>query len=492
MMSGNERLLLGIDLGTSSVKVAAVGADAASRGAVLGEASADFETVSGLPHQAEQSPADWLQATRSAMSALGRTLRLRDAGWPQRIGAIGLTGQLPTLVCLDERGPIGPAITWKDGRADSWAASRLQGLRDRHYLRTGMPIDGRYLAPMFQFHMAGRAGEVRTVLSAKDYLLYALTGLALTEPSTAAGYGVYDLQAQRFAADLCAFWHLPDRVLPEVRPANSLAGPLSASGAELLGLPAGIPVSTGAADSVSASFAMAGLDERVVSISFGSSAVILGASATPRLDRAARYLVTPHVEPPWYGREMDLLASGTGYRWLSQLFGWSEGEIDRHAARSPPGSNGVFFPPYLAGGEQGALWNPRLRGALFGLSLGHSRADIARAYLEGVFFEIKRCVEVLAETAPIESMRVGGKIVESQPSLQMLADILGYPMSEATERSPAALGAAWQAARLLPGEPSAIGGVSGSRDRTAVPNAKTAEAYRAIYAGYLVRAARCE
>lgn len=497
MSATDARLVLGIDLGTSAVKVAAVdgGAGAADGGggpivgSVVGEGSAEFATDSTLPHQAEQSPADWLLATREAMSALGEGLRSHRPDWPNRVAAIGLTGQLPTLVCLGDSGPIGPAITWKDGRADAWATARLQGLRSQHYARTGMPIDGRYLAPMFQFHFAGRAGEVRTVLSAKDYLIHALTGLAMTEPSTAAGYGVYDLSEQRFAPDLCAFWNLPARALPPLRPANALAGTLSPSGAALLGLPAGIPVSTGAADSVSAAYAMAGLDERVVSISFGSSAVILGASAVPRLDPAARYLVTPHVEPSWFGREMDLLASGTGYRWLSALFGWAEGDIDRHAAQSPPGANGLSFPPYLAGGEQGALWNPRLRGAVFGLSLGHSRADIARAYLEGVFFEVKRCVEVLAESAPIESIRVGGKIVQSPSSMQMLADILGYPVSEATERSPAAVGAAWQAARLA--ERCAIGRAPRS-ERTAAPAARAAEAYRAIYAEYLIRSARCE
>ena len=484
-------LVLGIDLGTSAVKVAAVATEGAAPGRLVGEGSADFVTDSSLPQQAEQSPSDWLEAARQAMSALDERLRRQDVHWTSRIAAIGLTGQLPTLVCLGDHGPLGPAITWKDGRADAWACARLEGVRAQHYARTGMPVDGRYLAPMFQFHYAGRVGEVRTLLSAKDYLLHALTGVAMTEPSTAAGYGVYELDGQRFAADLCAFWNLPPRVLPPVRAANSLAGTLSPAGAELLGLPVGIPVSTGAADSVCGSFAMAGLDERVISISFGSSTVILAASAAPRLDPAARYLVTPHAEPSWYGREMDLLASGTGYRWLSSLFGWEEGDIDREAAQSPPGANGLFFPPYLAGGEQGALWNPRLRGAVFGLSLGHTRADIARAYLEGVFFEVKRCVEVLAEAGTIDSARVGGKIVHSSSSMQMLADVLGLPVSEAGERSPAALGAAWLASRLVVSGPLAVR-PAGSSQRMAAPRGRVAAAYQSIYAGYLTKAALCE
>jgi xylulokinase len=265
---------------------------------------------------------------------------------------------------------------------------------------------------------------------------------------------------------------------------------LSEAVAALLGLRAGIPVSTGAADSVCASFAMAGLDERVVSISFGSSAVVIGASAAARLDDAARYLVTPHVNDAWYGREMDLLATGTGYRWLSDLFTWTSGDIDRYAARSVPGAHGLCFPPYLAGGEQGALWNPRLQGAIFGLGLRHSRADIARSFLEGVFFEIKRCIEVLAETAPVESVMVSGNVVRSPSSVQMLADILQRPVGTVADKSPAAVGAALLARR--------IAGAAFDLDRRLLaqpmiqPDEATARLYADLYRQYLAKAKLCE
>jgi len=476
-------LTLGIDLGTSAVKVAAVDGG----GTVQGEGAAQFPTLTVLPNQAEQAPGDWLDATARAMEMLAGSLSARVPGWRCAVRAIGLTGQLPTLVCLGERDPLARAITWKDGRADEWAAGRVR--RGEHYARTGMPIDGRYLAPMWQFHFADRAHQVSTVLSAKDFLLYALTGQRITEPSTAAGYGVYDLEERRFAKDLCEFWNLPQRLLPRLEPANSCAGPLSEAGAALLGLPAGIPMSCGAADSVCAAYAMAGLDEHVVSISFGSSAVILAASATRRLDPAARYLLTPHVLPGWYGREMDLLASGTGHRWLSELLGLSDGQLDRAAAASLPGARGISFAPYLAGGEQGALWNPRLKGALFGLTLGHSRADVARAYLEGVFFEVKRCLEVLAQTLPIESVRVAGRIVLAPSSIQMLADVLGYPVGEVHEQSPAAIGAALLAQRL--GQPQAAAPARAPARPATSPDPGSAAAYRELFASYLERAARC-
>jgi xylulokinase len=481
-------LTLGVDLGTSAVKVVALGID----DVVVGEGAAGFGTDRTLPQQAEQQTADWLQAASGAMRALAADLQGNLGGdWAEQVAAIGLTGQLPTLVCLDDVRPVGAAITWKDGRADAWASSRVDtARRTLMYARTGMPIDGRYLAPMLQYHFADRLGEVRTVLSAKDYLLYELTGLRLTEPSTAAGYGIYDLRERRFSEDLADFWHLPRALLPRIHGSNTLAGPLNEAGAALLGLRAGLPVSSGAADSVCASFAMAGLDVRVVSISFGSSAVVIGASAAARFDPAARYLLTPHVNDAWYGREMDLLATGTGYRWLSDLFTWSDGDIDRFAAHSVPGAHGLCFPPYLAGGEQGALWNPRLQGALFGLDLRHSRADIARSFLEGVFFEIKRCIEVLAETAPIDAVMISGNLVHSPGSTQMLADILHRAVGAVPDKSPAALGAAMLARR--------VAGAEVEFDRHAwsrpliQPDEPTAHAYAGLYRRYLARAALCE
>jgi len=483
-----QLITLGLDLGTSAVKVVAVGFD----DEVIGEGAAGFPTTSALPHQAEQTPSDWLHAVSSAMHTLGEAMaRTRGSDWLERVAAIGLTGQLPTLVCLSGHGPVAPAITWKDGRADAWAATRVDAERRAHmYARTGMPIDGRYLAPMLQFHFADHIDELKSILSAKDYLLFALTGLQVTEPSTAAGYGVYDLREQCFSKDLCEFWSLSDSLLPRIQGSNSLAGSLSAAGAALLGLRVGIPVSTGAADSVCAAYSMAGLDERIVSISFGSSTVVLGASATLRLDPSARHLLTPHVADTWYGREMDLLATGTGYRWLSELFGWRDGQIDSYAAGSVPGANGLFFPPYLAGGEQGALWNPHLQGALFGLNLRHSRSDIARAYLEGVFYEIRRCVEVLAETTPVESVRVSGNIVHSPSSTQMLADVLQRAVGCVPDKSPAAIGAAVLARRIA-GNGSRDDRRSAPSPRLIKPDQHCARAYAKLYQQYLARSALC-
>ena len=434
-MTGSGRLRLGIDLGTSAVKVAIL--DDAGEIRAAGEAS--FPTLADLPGKAEQDPRHWLEATAAAVTTAGAQL---DRGWAARIEGLGLAGQLPTLVMLGADGPLGLAITWSDARADAWFAGTLDEERRAHlYGCTGMPVDGRYLAPMFGFHGLAIRASVRAILSAKDYLCQVLTGRAVTDPSTAAGYGVYGLEGG-WDPELCEIWNLDPALLPEVGPAASLAGSLQPAAARLLGLPEGLPVAVGAADSVAAAYGMGCLRLGVVSIVTGSSTVIIDSVKERQVDPLRRYLLTPHVQRGWFGREMDLLATGSGQRWLERLFGWGLGEMETRATSATPGARGLYFAPYLAGGEQGALWDPALCGVLHGLALHHSAEEIARAFLEGIQFEIRRCLEVLAGSQPVERVVVAGHMAASVPALQMMADLLGRPVEPFAHHSPAALGAA--------------------------------------------------
>ena len=440
-----SRLVLGLDLGTSALK--AVVTDV--QGEVLASAGWPLTTRSRLPGEAEQEPGQWLEAVRCACGALDATAAA-GPDWRTRVAGVGLAGQLPTLVRLGDHGTVGNAITWKDSRADAAAAQVIRDRRRVLYEQTGMPIDGRYLAPMLRFHRHAHPEPVRGVLSAKDYLCYALTGLKVTDPSTAAGYGLYDLSSGAFAPGLCELWSVPADFLPAIRPAHSTAGPLTPAGATLLGLRPGLPVTVGAADSVASAYAMTGLGEQGrACIIMGSSAVILDTVHKRVLDERMRYLLTPHVEPDWYAREMDLLATGTGHRWLAELLGLSDEALVQAAAGSAPGANGLLFTPYLAGGEQGALWNPSLRGSITGLTLQSRREDLARAFLEGMGYEMRRCIDVLGETHPVREVVLAGHLAASDFGRQLLADILGRSVQAFPSVSPAALGAAYGALRCL-------------------------------------------
>ena len=220
-------LALGLDLGTSAFKAVLLSA----QGEVLACGESPVITLGTEPGAAEQDPSQWLAAARSALSQLSTAADASAPHWCARVAAIGIAGQLPTLVVLGEQGAHGPAITWKDARADATAAAVSGARRRVLYESTGMPLDGRYLAPMFHHHWRGRRSQARSLLSAKDYLCFALTGARVTDPSTAAGYGLFDLEAGEFSEEWCALWEVPRKLLPEVRPAHSIAGSLHAAGA---------------------------------------------------------------------------------------------------------------------------------------------------------------------------------------------------------------------------------------------------------------------
>jgi xylulokinase len=261
-------------------------------------------------------------------------------------------------------------------------------------------------------------------------------------PGTAAGYGVFDLADGGWAADLCTIWDLDPGLLPAIAPAIAQAGGLQPHAASLLGLPVGTPVHVGAADSVAGAFALGGTCPAAVCVMMGSSTGIIARAESPSPDFSARFLLTPHALPGQWGIEMDLLATGTGYGWLTGLLRPEAGDLDALAALSVPGARGLVFAPYLAGGEQGALWDPLLTGVLHGLTLAHGAADIARAFLEGVQFEIRRCLDVLAEFGPLSQVFVSGGVTRHPGTLQMLADITGRAVTPSDDPSPAARGAA--------------------------------------------------
>lgn len=262
---------IGLDLGTSSLKGVAVEAG----GAIVASARATYPTVREAPGQAEQDPGAWVRAVRQVAR------RLAGEAPTARWRAIGLSAMIPTLVTAGADGePSGPAVTWEDARAEEQgatfrdAAAAALGGSAELYRRTGQRVDGRYLLPMAMRVRAAepeRAAATSVLASAKDFLFHWLTGTWATDPSTASGFGCFDLADGTWLADLAAAAGaraedaprgvpgvpgLPDAPgLPAVMPSLTLR-PLATTVARRTALPAGIPVCLGAADSVAAMLAL--------------------------------------------------------------------------------------------------------------------------------------------------------------------------------------------------------------------------------------------
>jgi len=410
MSESGSDVYIGLDLGTSGLKGVAL----TPAGTVIGRGSAAYRTRRPAPGACEQAPQHWITAVESVAA------QLRSAAAPRRWRGIGLSAMIPTLVTARPGGqPAGPAVTWQDSRADrrgDQLRERCGG--DRLYRVTGQWVDGRYLLPMF-LRVADdepdRAAAASWLLAAKDYLFGWLTGEIATDPSTASGFGSYGLEAGAWDGEVIAAAAalagpavpaLPS--LPPVLPSTT-RWPLRAEAAQRLGCGA-VPVCLGAADSVLGAFGLGVRERGQVAYIAGTSNVIMGVADRPLLDQDHRFLVTPLAEPGRWGLEMDLLATGGAISWLSGLLGTGidEAALVALAAGVDPRDAPLVL-PYLSPGEQGALWDPLLRGAFVGLELGHGRRHLARGLVNGIVLESRRCLTVLDETGQFgRELRVAG------------------------------------------------------------------------------------
>jgi xylulokinase len=455
---------LGLDLGTSGLKAVALSAS----GAILARADAAYPTYSPVAGAYEQDTGDWLRAVEQVVARLGEAVPAR------RWRAIGLSGMLPTLVTLGPDGhPMGPAVTWQDGRADDLG----EEFRERCgaaelYRMTGQWVDGRYLLPMFGRIARtdpARAAATTTIASAKDYLFSWLTGALATDPSTASGYGCYELETGRWNAAALALARSlsppgpgpsvpagrpdaaggepdtaggePDTAgggsgipgggpgLPAVWP-SATSRPLRADAAGWLGCPP-VPIVLGAADSVLGALGLGVREPGQVAYIAGTSTVILGIADRLVLDPDHRFLVTPLAVPGCWGLEMDLLATGSAITWLAGLLGGgldAAGLVELAAGTDP--ARAPVLLPYLTPGEQGALWDPLLRGAIVGLDLGHGREHLARALVNGIILESRRCLAVLDEACGSGcAVEVAGRSAAAPSFRADLADATRRPVS---------------------------------------------------------------
>ena len=418
---------VGLDLGTSALKAVVLD----EQGAVLAAARRGYRTARPLSGRAEQQPSDWHAAVVGVFSDLPSTIR-------GGVMALGLTGMIPTLVTLDEaRRPVGPAVTWEDGRAQA-EGERLRGQlgADDLHRRTGQWLDGRYLLPQFRWlveNQPERARLTRWVVGAKDLLFLWLTGQLATDPSTATGFGAFDIHGGSWDSELCQAMGVSagspcrDRPgLPEVIPSSGVA-PLIPAAARQLGLPAGIPVAVGGADSVVGALAAGANRPGAVAHLAGSSTVIMGISREPRWDPDHRWIVTPLAGQPGWGLETDLLSTGSSLAWLAEVMGARPPgleEILKLAYSAPLGARGVVCLAHFGFGEQADLWDPNLMGLFANLTLDSGRADLARALLEGIMVSTRRCVDLVGSWVGdrLEPIYCGGWGASDARFRQLLAD----------------------------------------------------------------------
>ncbi len=438
-MGNASPYVLGIDLGTSACKVCLLTAD----GTVVGSARAGYAILSPQAGWAEQDPAAWLHAVTAATRQL-----LTATGVPAAaMAGIALTSAAHIGVLLDASGsPVRPAILWNDQRAVA-EVDELEHLAGATILqRTFQAVSTSWTLPHLCWvrrHEPDVWARTRTVLLSKDFLLQWLIGRAVTDPATALSSQLYDPLAAQWCPELCALAGLAPAALPPVCSATTIAGTLTPSTADALGVRAGTPVVVGTLDSATELVAAGACapGDRVIRLATAGGVEVVVSGPTPDRHR----ITYPHpVEPYWYC-QAGTSTCAAAVQWGCELLGGADtvdyAAWDAWAGASAPGAEGVLFHPYLAG-ERAPHWDPHLRASFTGLSLRHGREQLARAIYEGTAYSIRQAMRALpAEQWADAPLAVVGGGAHSRVWLEILAGVLGRPL-RAAPAADSALGAA--------------------------------------------------
>lgn len=444
-------ILLGLDIGTSSVK-ALVFEPESSR--ILAHSNLEYPIHRPQPQYAEQDPDDWW---RAAVHAARAALAKAGPDATERVTGIGLSGQMHGTVLLDRRDlPVGPAIIWADQRAADYVERLLEAVGQRQFVEiTGtLPAAGFMAVTLLWLaeHDPTRLRRARAAILPKDYVRLKLTGEVGTDFSDAAATGLFDIAVKAWSAEVVRAAGISRPLLPKVMASTTIAGSLTASAAAELGLKPGIPVAAGSADQPAQSVGcgVVGPGQGLISVSSGGQVVIpieAVSNGSVHLPTDARVHVFNHAVPGLWYILGATLSAGLSLRWLRDLFGLT-GQADAYALFSAeagtiaPGADGLIFLPYLTG-ERTPLMDAQARGAFIGLTAYHTRAHLARAIMEGVAFSMRQAFAVAQELGgQADVMVANGGGMESDVWRGIMADVLGRSLEQRAISDHAALGAA--------------------------------------------------
>lgn len=384
------KLLLGIDYGTGGCKVTALGED----GTFVGEASVEYATYHDHSGWSEQEPQDWWRSLCTALR------KLADRGVDlSQVAACALDGSTHNAVLTDaDYKPVRRTIMWTDQRATAECEMLRSGWGERIFATCyQMPAPTWTLPQMMwlKAHEPDALAKTRHVLFVKDYVRYLLTGEAATDRIEAQGTLFFDMGKGDWDSELVELAGLRMESLPRFIAPTDIAGRVTAAASEATGLPAGLPVVCGSSDSAVEDYGAGAVEpgDLIIKLATAGNVNAMTAEAHPH----PKTLTYSHIVPGMWYSVSATNAAALCMRWLRDTWGFKDySQIDAEASKSPVGSNGMVFHPYLQG-ERCPYWDANLRASFTGVSIASTRGDFCRALMEGVAFSLRDCYRTLEE-----------------------------------------------------------------------------------------------
>jgi xylulokinase len=440
-------ITLGIDLGTSGIKLALVDDD----DRVIGSAHESLHVSRPQPGFSEQDPADWWAATCRGLDEL----KANHGAALAETEAIGLSGQMHGATLVDAHGEVlRPCILWNDGRSDVECAELERAWPALRQVTGNIAMPG-FTAPKLLWvrkHEPERFARVAKVLLPKAWLRWKLCGEFVEDMSDASGTLWLDVGARRWSEAALAACGMHVGQMPRLVEGSARAGELKAEWVARWGFRRTPLIAGGAGDNAAGAVGVGAVHPGDAFVSLGTSGVLWATTAKFAPNPARAVHAFCHAVPGTWHQMGVLLSAAASLAWWAEVAGRHEpellAEIDAMTTRPSP----VWFAPYLSG-ERTPHNDTRVRGGFLGLAGDTTRADMTQAVLEGVAYALKDAQAALADSATVlsEAALIGGG-ARSPLWAQTIADVLGIVLHQVAESDMGcALGAA-RLARMAAGE----------------------------------------
>lgn len=438
-MSNAENYLLGMDCGTTNIKAIILGDD----GTVVASESRPSEFILPGPNMQEQDANEWWENTKKIFKSLSKQV---GESVVKKIRGISISSHTVSMLPVDGNGnPVRNAMTYQDSRSKEELNYIVEKMGFDKFVKTvgGQPavafLPNKIL--WFKRNEPDLFAKTKYFLQASSYINYKLTGKMTTDIDQATRTQCLDIRTMEWSKEIGDIIGIDlDAMLPKLKLVDEIIGFVTEEASEETGIREGVPVIAGCSDAMASMYALGISRLGEIGESSGTSSLVFAGS-----DKKSASDIPVVTKPctidgmPWVF-DAPITTTGATLKWYIEKFAAEERayaeENDKNiftylnelALGAKPGSDGLFFYPYLLG-ERAPLWNDHARGMFIGLGMETSRADMIRAVFEGTAFALRHVIEtVRAAGATAECLRICGGGAKSRTWSQIKASMLHMPV----------------------------------------------------------------